>query len=356
MPVQHLHKCRHKTQMGQNTAQGDAGTPFETGTRQHTDAEKQRAAKAKAARTAELAEQDQERQLGLLRDQQELNRCLNSGMGILTQEQVRQIANAVAGTNKEPMELLRGLNERLVALGEENPQASSTALEQAAESAVQALVDSAKSARERQQKPGPQYMLAEFEVPREALRLPEPRRVTRQEIPGPPSGRTLRGASSEVEQVHNYISSIGSKLHEAIGNRNADLIRALSSGIAHAQKVASREADARGWDPDAVDGMLQEMEESTTTLLPAAEQILQELQEEARASWEERAVFYASRITNLAGEAFETLNETKWSRRDCTEYQDELYWEMRTFHRICNELDPSSLPAKMQRASRLRED
>jgi hypothetical protein len=161
--------------------------------------------------------------------------------------------------------------------------------------------------------------------------------------------------------MHNYISSIGSKLHEAIGNRNADLIRsyhrrALNSGNAYAQEVATREADARGWDPDAVDGMLQEVEESTATLLPAAEQILQELEEEARASWEERAVFFATRVTNLAGEAFETLNETKWSRRDRTEYQDELDWEMRTFRRICNELDPSSLPAKMRRVAQLRED
>jgi hypothetical protein len=125
--------------------------------------------------------------------------------------------------------------------------------------------------------------------------------VARQEIPGPPSGRTLRGAGSEVKQIHNYISSIGSKLHEAIGNCNTDLIRsyrrALNSGIARAQEAATREADARGW--DAVDGMLQEVEESTSTLLPAAEQILQELEEEARTSWEERAVFYASHVINL---------------------------------------------------------
>ena len=69
--------------------------------------------------------------------------------------------------------------------------------------------------------------------------------------------------------------------------------------------------------------MMQEVEESTDDLLPAAEQMLRELAEEARASWEERAVYYATRITKLAGEAFETLDETKWSRRDCTEYQDE---------------------------------
>ncbi len=95
--------------------------------------------------------------------------------------------------------------------------------------------------------------------------------------------------------MHNYISRIGFNLHEAIGNRYADLIRsyrrALHSGIARAHKTANREADTRGWDPAAVDGMLQEVEESTATLLPAAEQVLQELEEEARANWEERAIY-----------------------------------------------------------------
>jgi hypothetical protein len=75
-----------QTQTEQNTAQGDAATPLETGTRQRTDAEKQRAAKAKAARAAALTEQDKERQQGLLRDAQELNRSLNSGVGLLTPE------------------------------------------------------------------------------------------------------------------------------------------------------------------------------------------------------------------------------------------------------------------------------
>jgi hypothetical protein len=53
----------------------------------------------------------------------------------------------------------------------------------------------------------------------------------------------------------------------------------------------------------AVDGMLQEVEESTAILLPAAEQVLQELEEEARANWEERAVYHATQVTNLAGQA-----------------------------------------------------
>ncbi len=85
--------------------------------------------------------------------------------------------------------------------------------------------------------------------------------------------------------------------------------------------------------------MLQEVEESTAALLPAAEQVMQELEEEARASWEERAVYHATQVTNLAGDAFETLSENSWSQRDCTEYQDELDWAMRNFRRVCDELD-----------------
>jgi hypothetical protein len=91
-------------------------------------------------------------------------------------------------------------------------------------------------------------------------------------------------------------------------------------------------------------------------LLPAAEQVLQQLEEEARASWEDRAVFYATQVTNLAGKAFEALNENRWSRRDCMEYQDELDWVMRTFQWICDELDLSDMVAKMRKAARARGD
>ena len=102
--------------------------------------------------------------------------------------------------------------------------------------------------------------------------------------------------------------------------------------------------------------MMREVEESTETLLPEAEQVLMELEEEARANWEERAINQATQVTNLAGEAFETLSENRWSRRDCLEYQEELDWAMRTFRRICNEVDTASMSAKMRRTARARLD
>jgi hypothetical protein len=50
-----------QTQTAQNTAQGDAATPLETGLRQHGDTEKQGAVEAKAAREAALANINRER-------------------------------------------------------------------------------------------------------------------------------------------------------------------------------------------------------------------------------------------------------------------------------------------------------
>jgi hypothetical protein len=57
------------------------------------------AAEAKAAHEAALTALNWERQQRRIRDAQELTRCLNSGMGLLTPEQVWQITNAVTGTN-----------------------------------------------------------------------------------------------------------------------------------------------------------------------------------------------------------------------------------------------------------------
>ncbi len=154
------------------------------------------------AREAALAKLNHERQQRRIREAQKLTRCLNSGMGLLTAEQVRQITCAVTGTDNEPMDTLRSFNERLETLVEENPQASSANLKEAAERAVRALIAGAKNAKEQQRKSGTRQAVAAFEVPREALHLPESRRAARQDIPGPPSGRTLRGAESEVKQMH----------------------------------------------------------------------------------------------------------------------------------------------------------
>jgi hypothetical protein len=179
-----------QTQTAQDTAQGDAATPLETGARQRTDAERQSAAESKAACEALLAKLNREKHQKRLRDAQELTKCLSSGMDLLTPGQVRQITNAATEAGNEPMDALRSFVERLRILREENPHASEAALREAGEGAVRLIVTRAREEREQCKKLGTQQVAAAFEVPREALRLPEARRAARQNIPGPlPAGR-----------------------------------------------------------------------------------------------------------------------------------------------------------------------
>ncbi len=345
------------TQAAQNIPQGDIATPLETGLRQRSNVESQQVAEAKAARDTALTAFNRERRQERFRTAQELVECLGSGMDLLTPEQVAQITEAAAAAGSEPREALRSFGERLRDLRKENPHASEADLKEAVKGAVQAMI---AKAREQRRRADTQRVAADSYTPRDVARLPETRRMTRQDVPGPPSGRMLQGAESEVEQMHNYISRIGCNLHEAIRSRDADLIRsyrrALHSGITRAHETTNREAGAWGWDPAAVDCMMQEVEESMATLLSEAEQVLLELEEEARANWEERAVYHATQVTNLAGKAFETLSENRWSRGDCTEYQEELDWAMRTFRRVCGKVDTASMPAKMHRVARTRLD
>jgi hypothetical protein len=60
-------------------------------------------------------------------------------MGLLTPGQVRQITDAVTGTDNEPMVALRSFGERLRVLREENPLASEADLREAVEGAVRVV-------------------------------------------------------------------------------------------------------------------------------------------------------------------------------------------------------------------------
>ncbi len=113
-----------QTHTAQNTAQGDATTPLETGLRQRGDTEKQRAAEAKAAREAAQANINRERRQKRLRNAQELIECLGSGMDLLSTKQVGQITEAAAAAGSEPRDALRSFGERLRDLRDENPHAS----------------------------------------------------------------------------------------------------------------------------------------------------------------------------------------------------------------------------------------
>jgi hypothetical protein len=188
------------------------------------------------------------------------------------------IKEAAAAAGNDPGEALRSFGERLRDLRKENPHVSEANLKEAVKSAVQAMIAKARGQRRRADI---QRGTAKSKTPRDATRLLETRRMTRQDVPGPPSGRMLRGAESEVEQMNNYISRFGYNLREVIRNRDAELIRSyrrvLHSGIASAHETTNREAGARGWDPAGVDCMMREVEESTETQLPEAEQVLMEV-------------------------------------------------------------------------------
>jgi hypothetical protein len=131
------------------TAQGDAATPLETGLRQRGDAEKQRAAEAKAAREAALANINRERRQKRLRNVQELIECLGSGMDLLSPEQVGQITEAAAAAGSKPRDTLRSFGERLRDLRDENPQAREADLMEAVQGAMQAMMARSREQRQR---------------------------------------------------------------------------------------------------------------------------------------------------------------------------------------------------------------
>jgi hypothetical protein len=75
----------------------------------------------------------------------------------------------------------------------------------------------------------------------------------REEIPGLSSGRTLRGANSEIQQLYPYVCNICPSLNKVLHGSNADVIksygRALSSGVVLMEEAVTREADARAGSP-----------------------------------------------------------------------------------------------------------
>ncbi len=113
-------------------------------------------------------------------------------MDLLSVEQIKQIKEAAGN---EPGENLRSFGERLRDLRKENPHASEADLKEAVKSAVQAMINRARGPRRHADT---RQATAKSEAQRDAKGLPETRRATRQDVLGPPSGRMLRGAESEV--------------------------------------------------------------------------------------------------------------------------------------------------------------
>jgi hypothetical protein len=224
------------TQAAQNIAQGDNATPLETGLRQRGNVKSQRAAEAKAACDTALAAFNRERRQERLRTAQELVNCLSSGMDLLSIEQIGQIKEAAAAAGNEPWEALRSFRERLRARLTSKRRSRGRAGDNRQGERAAAATDT-------------QRVAAESETPRDTTRLPETRRMTCQDVPGPPSGRMLRGAESEVEQMHNYISRIGCNLHEAIRSRDAPprISSGVTTGLCIRGSPHARDDQQKGW-------------------------------------------------------------------------------------------------------------
>jgi uncharacterized NAD-dependent epimerase/dehydratase family protein len=165
--------------------------------RQRGNVESQRAADSKAARDASLVATNRERRQEQLKAAQELVECLGAGMDLLSTEQVKQIREAAAAAGNEPGEALRSFGERLKDLRKENPHASEADLKEAVKNAVQAMINRARGPRRHADT---RQATAESEAQRGMMRLPETRRATRQDVPGPPSGRIRGRADAQLHQ------------------------------------------------------------------------------------------------------------------------------------------------------------
>jgi len=210
--------------------------------------ESQRAADSKAARDASLVATNRERRQEQLKAAQELVECLGAGMDLLSTEQVKQIREAAAAAGNEPGEALRSFGERLRDLRKENPHASEADLKEAVKSAVRTMIERARGPRRYADT---RQTTAESEAQRGMMRLPETRRATRQDVPGPPSGRMLRGAESEVEQTHPTSVASGATCTRRSGTatRNSSGVIAelcIQASRAHTRQPTERLAREAG--------------------------------------------------------------------------------------------------------------
>jgi hypothetical protein len=168
-------------------------------------------------------------------------------MDLLSAEQVKQIKEAATAAGNEPGEALRSFGERQRDLWKENPHASEADLKGAVKSAVQAMINRARGPRRHADT---RQATAESEAQRDAMRLPETRRATRQDVPGPPSGRMLRGTESEVKQIKEAAAAAGNEPGEALrsfGERQRDLRK---------ENTHASEADLKGAVKSAVQAMI----------------------------------------------------------------------------------------------------
>jgi hypothetical protein len=214
-------------------------------------------------------------------DRRELAELIERGSEFLSPGQIRQIVQCLEGTSEEPLPMLRGLEREIRQLARDNPEAEPSAIGEAAEKAVRTIVAQAIKSKELARQRGQLVGRATYLDRRGSMQLPSPCENTRGDIPGAPTGMTLRRDVPEVQQADEYVSRVSTWLKQAIDARRVEAIksyrRALHSGLLRLEDAATRAAQARRWDLSLVDVLMQDVDGSTADLLREAGRMVQEL-------------------------------------------------------------------------------
>ncbi len=156
--------------------------------------------------------------------------------------------------------MLQGLDREIRQLVRDNPEAEPSAIGEAAEEAVRTKVAQVIKSKELACQRGQLVGRATYLDRRGSMQLPSPRKNNREDIPGAPTGMTLRRDVPEVQQADEYVSHVSTWLKEAIDTRRAEAIksyrRALHSGLLRLEDAATRAAQARHWDLSLVDVLM----------------------------------------------------------------------------------------------------
>jgi hypothetical protein len=121
--------------------------------------------------------------------------------------------------------------------------------------------------------------------------------------------------------------------------------RALLSEVEQIEGAASREAQAKGWDLKVIEGPGVGMLEFTRDTLRDVDKALCDL----------KAAHHAACVRNLADEVSEVLDGTRsWSAQECTEFWEELDWELQAFSKVNTKLELYPMQTVERQAAHLR--
>jgi hypothetical protein len=165
----------------------------------------------------------------------------------------------------------------------------------------------------------------------------------------PVNSYQLKRACPEVLQLCVNIQGIQEQLSWALSDDSANAIKshrqALLSEVEWIEGAAVREARTRGWDLNMIEGLVQEMLACAKSTLRAAEEALCGLE----------AAHHAACVGDLAGEASEVRDGTwYWSAQGCTEFWEELDWELQAFRKVNTKLELYPMQTVKRQAARLR--